>query len=435
MPKLVDEQQMAFIKGRQIMDAILVANECVDVRTISKVPGILCKLDIEKAYDHLNWEFLWSTLGRMGFGNTWIKWMRFCMTTAKFSVLINGSPSGFFSSERGLRQGDPLSPFLFILAMGGLSDMLKFAQVNNKIRGFKVSQGDSLGVSISHLQYADDTLVFCDAESEQLKHLRAIFIMFEAISGLHINWGKSFIYPVNEVPQISLLANILGGKIGELPTTYLGMPLGAKSKSLSIWNSVVEKCERKLVNWKSQYLSSGGRVTLINSVLDAMPTYMMSLFPMPGKIIQRLDTIRRNFLWQGNGEGVKKFHLVKWDAVISNKKEGGLGIKNLKAHNKSLLLKWLWRLATDYQSLWKDTIFARYGKEGSWTTKEVNTPYGVGLWRTIRNQWPRIWNNSVINVGNGRKTLFWNDTWMGQTPLRQQFPDIYILNQQKWLQL
>ncbi|WMV10212.1 hypothetical protein MTR67_003597 [Solanum verrucosum] len=153
-----------------------------------------------------------------------------------------------------------------------------------------------------------------------------------------------------------------------------------------------------------------------------MPTYMMSLFP---------DTIRRNFLWQGNGEGVKKFHLVKWDAVISNKKEGGLGIKNLKAHNKSLLLKWLWRLATDDQSLWKDTIFARYGKEGSWTTKEVNTPYGVGLWRTIRNQWPRIWNNSVINVGNGRKTLFWNDTWMGQTPLRQQFPDIYILNQQK----
>ncbi|WMV40904.1 hypothetical protein MTR67_034289 [Solanum verrucosum] len=219
----------------------------------------------------------------------------------------------------------------------------------------------------------------------------------------------SFIYPVNEVPQISLLANILGGKIGELPTTYLGMPLGAKSKSLSIWNSVVEKCERKLVNWKSPYLSSGGRVTLINSVLDAMPTYMMSLFPMPGKIIQRLDTIRRNFVWQ----------------------ERGLRIKNLKAHNKSLLLKWLWRLATDDQSLWKDTIFARYGKEGSWTTKEVNTPYGVGLWRTIRNQWPGIWSNSVINVGNGRKTLFWNDIWMGQTPLRQQFPDIYILNQQK----
>lgn len=100
----------------------------------------------------------------------------------------------------------------------------------------------------THLQYVDDTLVICDAESEQLKHLRVIFVLFEAISGLHINWEKSFIYPVNEVPQISLLANILGGKIGELSTTYLGMPLGAKSKCLSIWNYVVEKCERKLVN-------------------------------------------------------------------------------------------------------------------------------------------------------------------------------------------
>lgn len=112
MPKLVDDQQMAFIKGRQIMDAILVANECVDVRTISKVPGILFKLDIEKAYDHLNLEYLWSTLRRMEFGNTWIKWMRFCLTTLKFSVLINSSTCAFFSSERGLRQGDTCSPFL-----------------------------------------------------------------------------------------------------------------------------------------------------------------------------------------------------------------------------------------------------------------------------------------------------------------------------------
>ncbi|WMV13686.1 hypothetical protein MTR67_007071 [Solanum verrucosum] len=341
MSKLVDEQQMAFIKGRKIMDAILVANECVDMRYKSKAPGILCKLDIEKAYNHLNWEHMWRTLRRMGFGNTWIKWMRFCITTVKFSVLISGSPTGFFSSERGLRQGDPLSPFLFILAMEGLSDMLKSAQVNNKIRGFIVNEGNSLGVSISHLQYADDTLVFCEAEKEQLKHLRVIFILFEAVSELHINWEKSFIYPVNEVPEISTLANILGGKIGEIPTTYLGMPLGAKSKSMNVWNSMVERCEKKLVNWRSQYLSLDDGVSLINNVLDAMPTYMMSLFPIHGKIIKKLDAIRRNFLWQGNGEGEKKHHLVKWEAIITSKKEGGLGIKNLKAQNKSLLLKWL----------------------------------------------------------------------------------------------
>lgn len=99
-----------------------------------------------------------------------------------------------------------------------------------------------------------------------------------------MNWGKSFGYPVNEVPSISALANILGAKIGEPPATYLAC-LWELRISLSTSGNLVEKCEKKLVNWRSQYLSLGGRVTLINSVVDAMPTYMMSLFPIPGKII------------------------------------------------------------------------------------------------------------------------------------------------------
>lgn len=99
-----------------------------------------------------------------------------------------------------------------------------------------------LGLPISYLQYADDTLVFCGAEIEQLKHLRVIFVLFEAISGLHINWGKSYVYPVNEVPNINELSNIKGGKVGGLPSIYLGMPLGARSKSKNIWNAMVEKC-------------------------------------------------------------------------------------------------------------------------------------------------------------------------------------------------
>ncbi|XP_059284805.1 uncharacterized protein LOC132038094 isoform X2 [Lycium ferocissimum] len=160
----------------------------------------------------------------------------------------------------------------------GLNDMLKTAQTNRWIKGFNVSTMSGDNLEISHLQYADDTLIVCDADIEQLKILRVIFILFEAISGLHINWNKSFLYPVNEVTNINMLAGILGGKVGELPTIYLGMPLGAKRKSKELWNSVLEKCEKKLVNWKSQYLSLGGRLTLINSVLDALPTYMMSIF-------------------------------------------------------------------------------------------------------------------------------------------------------------
>lgn len=188
---------------------------------------------------------------------------------------------------------------------------------------------------------------------------------------------------------------------------YLGMPLGDKSKSKGIWNNVLEKYEKKLVNWKSKYLSLGGRVTLTNSVLDALPTYMMSIFPMPANVIDRMDAIRRNFLWQGNCDpNDHKFHLVKWDQVIQSKKEGGLGIRNLKLQNQSLMMKWLWRFASQEQALWKETIKARFGMENKWTTYMPTQPYGTGVWRSIRSQWISFANRCKIKVGNGGKHYF-----------------------------
>lgn len=122
------------------------------------------------------------------------------------------------------------------------------------------------------------------------------------------------------------------------------MPLGAKSKSKEIWDTVTEKCEKKLSRWKAQYLSLGGRLTLINTILDALLTYMLSLFPTPASVVQRLGKIRRSFFWQGN-KTRKGYHLVKWKILMSNKKQGGPGIKNLKNQSKALKIKWLWRCA------------------------------------------------------------------------------------------
>ncbi|WMV28378.1 hypothetical protein MTR67_021763 [Solanum verrucosum] len=261
----------------------------------------MCKLDIEKAYDHVNWEYLLGILHSMGFGRKWIRWIRFCISTVKFSILINGSPEGFFPASRGLRQGDSLSPFLFLLVMEGLNSMIKTAHINDWIRGFNVVKEVNTRLEITHLQYADDTLIFCDAEDSQLKILRIVLILFESVSGLHINWRKSHIFPINDVPRIQNLVDILGVEIGQLPTTYLDMPLGANSKSKEIWNGVVERCEKRLSRWKSQYLSRGGRLVLINSVLDALPTYLMPVFPLPAKVEERIDALRRNFWWHGNG--------------------------------------------------------------------------------------------------------------------------------------
>ncbi|KAK6780580.1 hypothetical protein RDI58_022764 [Solanum bulbocastanum] len=186
MGTLVNDHQMAFLKGRQIMDATFLANELVDSKEKQKFPGILCKLDLEKAYDHVNWRFLLKVLEDMGFGKKWINWIHFCISTVKLSLIINGNNEGFFSSERGLRQGDPISPFLFILVMEGLNHMIRRARANGWLKGFQAQvQGrreDERGVT--YLLYADDSLIFCEAEVSQIRHIMAILTIFEGISGL-----------------------------------------------------------------------------------------------------------------------------------------------------------------------------------------------------------------------------------------------------------
>ncbi|KAG5632295.1 hypothetical protein H5410_004012 [Solanum commersonii] len=148
--------------------------------------------------------------------------------------------------------------------------------------------------------------------------------------------------------------NGCGGRNGGVlkPKSRIRFPLrlhlfsGASSQSCEIWNKVVEKCEMKLARWKSQYLSRGGRLTLINLILDSLPTYMMSVFPIPQIVIDRLDKIIRKNLWQGNSEK-KSYNLVKWDVVTVGKRQGRLGIKNLKNQNKALRMKWPWRFCNE----------------------------------------------------------------------------------------
>jgi hypothetical protein len=427
MGKLVSQTQSAFVPGRQILDSIFMANECVDSRIRSGEPGLICKLDLEKAYDHINWDFLLYMLERFGFGDRWRGWMYQCVSTVRFSVLINGTPEDFFDSSRGVRQGDPLSPLLFVMVMEAFSRMMNVMMEKELLAGFSVGSRSEEAMIVSHLLFADDTLIFCEPKVEQIQHLRCLLLCFEAVSGLKINLSKSTIVPIGMVGNLEVLSNILGCRVESLPLTYLGLPLGANHRDTSIWDTVIGKMEAKLAGWKRMYLSKGGRLTLIKSTLSNIPTYYLSLFQVPVRVAKRLEKIQRDFLWGGVGDEFK-FHLVNWSKICMTTEAGGLGVRNLVHFNQALLGKWLWRFANEEEAWWRKLVVAKYDKmRGGWCSKEVGGTHGLGLWKSIRRGWDTFKHYVRFEVGNGSRVLFWKDVWCGERPLMNAFPALFAI--------
>ena len=195
-----------------------------------------------------------------------------------------------------MRQADPLSPLLFVLVMEALGKMLAKVVHEGRMSGFSVGNLEGRSLAVSHLLFEDDTLIFCDANLDQILFLRMILIWFKAVSGLKINLGKLELVLVGVVHNFDLLLNILDCKQGTFPMKYLGLPLRAKFKDKAIWNPILQKMERRLAGWKRLYLSKGGRVTLIKSTLSNLPTYFLSLFHILAVVANRIEKFQQNFL-------------------------------------------------------------------------------------------------------------------------------------------
>jgi hypothetical protein len=349
---------------------VLIANESLDSRLKSGVLGLICKLDLEKAYNHVNWNFLMYLMERCGFGVKWRNWVYFYISSVRFSVLINGTPCGFFPSSRGLRQGDSLSPLLFVLVMEALNRLMDRTVARGYLEGFSVANSNVSNLKVSHMLFTDDTLVFCGAIQDQLYHLKGVLLCREAVSGLRINLEKSEIAPVGPIPNVDVLAQVLGALIASLPIKYLGLPLGARYKSKEIWNPILEKMGKKLVSWKRSYLSKGGRLTLIKSTLSSLPTYFLSLFTIPTSVAHHIEKLQRDFLWGGIGDEFK-YHLVNRCTICAPIQQGGLGLRQIIPFNQALMGKWLWRFANERNAFWRQVIVSKYGCDrDGWHSKE-----------------------------------------------------------------
>ncbi|CAN0871761.1 LINE-1 retrotransposable element ORF2 protein [Linum grandiflorum] len=422
LESVISPSQCAFIGGRQILDAALIANEVIDARKRSGRAGLVFKLDLQKAYDHVNWNSLFEVLEVMGFSAQWIGWMRACITSVYFSILVNGEAAGYFQSSRGLRQGDSLSPFLFLLIMEILSKMIGKVREAGWFRGFHMQESADLG-EVTHIFYADDAMLFCDAEESQVRILLATLVCFENITGLRVNVHKSLMFVVGEVDDAEFFAEIFGCEVGHFPASYLGLPLGAKAKVEVLWDPVISSIQGRLQSWKARFLSFGARLVLLKSVLANLPIYFLSVLKAPASVISKIEQIQNRFLWEGVSNS-RKFHLVEWNLVKTDKARGGLGVLDVSLLNKALLSKWAWRFATELNSWWRVLINHKCKSEvSSFQSAWGLSAAGSSWWRWIVCESAMFWNFGFVDPGGGWVS-FWHDFWVRGVRLSAVFPRV-----------
>ncbi|CAL0333597.1 unnamed protein product [Lupinus luteus] len=434
---VISENQTALLKGRYIMDGVVIGNEIIDRARKNNGHGcFIFKVDFEKAYDSVNWSFLLYMMERMGFCFKWRNWIKSCLQSSCVSVLVNGSPTLEFNLAKGLRQGDPIAPFLFLIVAEGLAGIMRSAVAKNLFSGYLVGKDK---VMVSHLHYADDTLLIGENSDKNIETLKCILHCFELSSGLKINFSKSsFISVKSEEGFVQSAVHKLFCAVGSVPFKFLGIHVGANPKRLATWSPIIHSFKKKLSFWQQKLISFGGRVTLLNSVLSSLPIYFFSFFKAPVSVIKELVKIQRRFLW-GKGEGSKGVSWVRWELVCRTKEGGGLGVKNLSLFNLALLGKWRWRALFEREALWVHVLRSKYGEEVGVVGGSRGVNYfkkGSRWWRDLgllncreheRNLSDWFVDGVRRKLGSGESVSFWSDIWVGDVCLSSQFFRLFQL--------
>ncbi|KAL0295423.1 UNVERIFIED_CONTAM: putative ribonuclease H protein [Sesamum calycinum] len=340
LDKMISPSQNAFVPGRSIGDNILLAQEMFSGYNRQGLPmRCALKVDLRKAYDTVEWDFLSAVLHLFGFPDIFIGWIEECVSTPMFSVCINGNPHGFFKGSRGLRQGDPMSPFLFVLIMEVLQLMLQ--QLIDQNEGFSF-HWRCKEIGLFQLCFADDLLLFCKADVVSVQILRHGLDEFAKLSGLHANPQKSqLILSRSAQAMREHLTAALQFQEGHLPLR--------------------ETSSDQISAYVTQCLLGNG-------------------LHLPKGVIRAVEKKMRNFLWKGNS--VVGYPKVAWSDVCRPIEEGGLGIRDILALNKALMSRHLWNVIQNNQSsIWVKWITHTHLRHKSvWT---VDLKGGSWGWRKL----------------------------------------------------
>lgn len=337
LPLLISPEQSGYVEGRQIMDGIILSHEIIHSLKQSKQAGMILKLDLSKAFDKLSWTYIQQMLIAFGFCPMWIRCIMSLISSSFVSILVNGIPSRPFTPSRGIRQGDPLSPFLFVLMAEGLVRYIKQALHSQQLKGLSIHHSPA----ISHQQFVDDTMLFGYPSVQEASSFKAMLNDFSEASGTSINSSKSQIFFFHTPPVVkTAIARTLGFPIATLPSKYLGAPLTVSAIKHSSWRNLIEKLKSHLNLWSHRALNLASRAVLIKSVLQAMPLYLFSILAAPKWVLKRIRDLQRGFLW-GNTATNRKWALVKWITVCKPKEKGGIGLRD-PAHSNAIMGAKIW---------------------------------------------------------------------------------------------
>nr|KYP44138.1 Putative ribonuclease H protein At1g65750 family [Cajanus cajan] len=337
-------------------------------------------------------------------------WMMMCITSVHFQVLLNGNRVGSIVPGRGLRQGDPISPYLFILGMEGLSSLIHKAKLLGNLQGIQIIRG---APKLHHLMFADDVFLFFQATEKETKEVASILETFEIASGQAINFDKSEVFLNRHAPPAihNMLSNILHVHSCETTSKYLGLPSMIGRNKNDVFRYIKERIWKKLQSWSHKSLSKAGKETLIKSVLQALPSYAMSVFMIPPRTIDEIEKLLNAFWWGANSNTHKGIKWMRWDKLTIPKPEGGLGFKNLSVFNLAILGKQAWRLLTNPNSLISKIYRAKYYPDGNF----LNAPLGHNpsyTWKSLWSTQHLLKNGSRWRLGNGNTIPVWGEPWI-----------------------
>ncbi|GAU38494.1 hypothetical protein TSUD_64740 [Trifolium subterraneum] len=365
LDKCVSQEQSAFVEGRPILDNALIATEVIHAlkrKTTGRRGELALKIDISKAYDKVDWGFLRGVMTKMGFTDVWIRWVMMCVNSVNYSVLMNSDRVGPILPGRGLRQGDPLSPYLFILVTECLSALIHQAVGRGDLHGVRICRG---APEVSHLLFADDCFLFCRANVAEVNELMRILHTYEAASGQEVNLVKSEVFISRNMSQAAKedLSRILGVKLVLGTGIYLGLPSMVGRSKKAIFSYIKDCIWKRINSWRGRALSKAGKEMMIKSVLQAIPSYVMSMFILPASLIHDIEKMINAFWWRSgstNNNNTKGIHWLVWERLACPKAHGGLGFRNFEAFNKAMVAKQVWNIVQNPNSLVAKLLKARY---------------------------------------------------------------------------